>query len=169
MSSSSVPDSIKSILNRLYECEKNTDGFDQSYDVELAFALTGLERSDLFSPFFPLHRLIASKLIDYFISIDNLSDFEKVARYGREKINPNLFSYAFSVAVLNRSDMKNALLQLPNPAEMFPDKFFPASTILDATRELNAVPEGSRVIYIDLKIDGFVIFSVFCEKTKYVK
>lgn len=145
MSSSTVPDSVYSILNRLNECSADSSEFGESYDVKLAFALTGLDRSDLFSPFFPLHRLIASKLIDYFISIEKLSDFEKVARYGREKINPNLFSYAFSVAALNRPDMQNVLLQLPNPAEMFPDKFLSASTILNAITELNSVPADLRV------------------------
>lgn len=140
---SSTVDAITSILSRPNEHRTKPEEFDQNYDVELAFALTGLARSDLFSPFFPLHRLIASKLIDYFISIPNFADFEKIARYGREKINPNLFSYAFSVAVLNRTDTKNALLL--SPAEMFPDKFFPSSTILNAITELNSVPEGVRV------------------------
>lgn len=133
---SSIRDAITSILSRPSEYLKS-DEFDQNYDTELAFALTGLARSDLFSPFFPLHRLIASKLISYFMSIKNLNDFEKMAEKKSIQI------YAFCVAVLNRSDTKNALLL--SPAEMFPDNFFPSPTILSAIIELNTIPEGARV------------------------
>lgn len=144
-SSSPIADLIASVLSRPNECGAKSIDFEQTYDMKLAFALTGLSRSELFSPFFPLHRLIASKLIDYFISIKNLSDLEKIARYGREKINSNLFSYAFTVAILNRSDTNNAVLYSMSPAKLFPDKFFPASTILKAIAELNTVPAGARV------------------------
>lgn len=146
-SSSSIADLITSVLSRPNECTVNSVNFERNYDVELAFSLTGLARSDLFSPFFPLHRLMASKLIDYLISIENLSDLEKIARLGREKVNPNMFSYAFIVAILNRPDTKNALLYSMSPAKFFPDRFFPASTILNAITELNAVPESARVRY----------------------
>lgn len=146
-SPSPITDLITSVLSRPNECSPSFIEFEQSHDIKLAFDLTGLARSDLFSPFFRLHRLIASKLIDYFISIENLSELEKIARYGREKINPNLFSYAFIVAVLNRSDTKNALLYSMSPAKLFPDKFFPAPTILNAITELNTVPDGARVRY----------------------
>lgn len=158
MSSSPTEDLITSILIRLNECSVAPNVLDQNYNVKLAFALTGLERSDLFSPFFPFHRLIASKLIDYLISIENLNEFEMVARYGRERINPSLFSYAFAVAVLNRTDMKNVSLKLPSPAEIFPDKFFPASTILNAITELNSVPESERVSYVVIIKVNLLIF-----------
>lgn len=160
-SSSSIADLITSVLSRPNECSVNSIEFEQSYDVKLAFALTGLDRSDLFSPFFPLHRLIASKLIDYFISIENLSELEKIARFGREKVNPNLFSYAFIVAILNRSDTKNALLYSMSPAKMFPDKFFPASTILNAITELNAVPESARVRHNICILGESKVFELF--------
>lgn len=114
-----------------------------NYEIELAFAITGMDRSDLFSQFFPLHRQIASKLINYFISIDSFDNLVKVANYGRDNINPNLFNYAFSMAILNRSESKNTLLL--SPAEVFPDKFFSAPLFQEAIEELAVVPEGSRV------------------------
>lgn len=136
---------VSAIMSRPQQ-PKRPEELDESspnYELELAFALTGLDRSDLFSQFFPLHRLIASKLIDYFMSIDSFDNLVKVANYGRDNVNPNLFNYAFSVALLNRSDSKDTLLL--SPAEVFPDKFFPAPLFQEVIQELATVPEGSRV------------------------
>lgn len=125
------------------EGEENNDAQVQE-EVLLALTLTGLNRSDFFSPFFPLHRMIASRLIDYLISVDSVEKLLQVSSYGRDNINPNLFNYAFSVAILNRKDTADVLLL--SPAETFPDKFFPAEVFQRALEELSVVPEGSRVI-----------------------
>lgn len=115
----------------------------QSDQVELALNLTGLDRSDFFSSIFPLHRIVAARLIDYLISLKSLDDFQKASAWGRDNINPNLFNYVFAMACLNRSDAANMILL--SPAETFPDKFFPANVFTNAIEELSVVPEGSRV------------------------
>lgn len=140
---------LTSAQSRPFEPSDGNGYSDESnlHEAKLAFALTGINKSDLFSPFFPIHRLIASKLIDYFISLDSVDSLTKAADFGRNNINPNLFNYAFSVAVLNRSDTENVLLM--SPAEVFPDKFFPAPIFQEVIEELTVVPEGSRVgLYI---------------------
>lgn len=141
----STKNHLTSVQSRPFEPSDGNGYSDESnlHEAELAFALTGINKSDLFSSFFPLHRLIASKLIDYFISLDSVDSLTKAADFGRNNINPNLFNYAFSVAVLNRPDTKNIFLM--SPAEVFPDRFFPAPLFQEAIEELTVVPEGSRV------------------------
>lgn len=136
---------VNSILSRPHQPSDYDPNSDEAnlHEVELAFALTGISQSDLFSPLFPLHSEIASRLIEYFISVDSVDTLVKVASYGRDKINPNLFNYAFSAAVLSRPDTKDVALM--SPAEVFPDKFFPAPLFQSAIEELAVVPEGSRV------------------------
>lgn len=135
-------------LNTLLSRPQEKRGFYESNDVavqeiQLAFSLTGLSRSDLFSPFFPLHSLIASRLVDFFISLPTVNDLVSAATWGRDNINPNLFNYAFSAACLGRTDTKDVLIL--NPAETFPDKYFPAELFQSIIQELTVVPAGSRV------------------------
>ncbi|XP_055326682.1 phenoloxidase 2-like [Sitodiplosis mosellana] len=153
MSSHKVNKRVGSVMSRphqkagLEDAEKNTDP--QNQEILLAFTLTGLNRSDFFSQFFPLHRQIASRLIDYLISIDSVDKLLQISSYGRDFINPNLFNYCFGMAVLNRKDTADLLLL--SPAETFPDKFFPAEVFQHAIEELTVVPEGSRKpILIDI-------------------
>lgn len=118
-------------------------------EVQMAFTITGLDRSDFFSSLFPLHRIIAARLINYLISVPTAEDFKKASAWGRDNINPNLFNYAFTVACLNRSDTKDVLLL--SPAETFPDKYVPAFVFTSALEELYVVPEGSRVCIVKSK------------------
>lgn len=137
---------VEKIMSRPNE-PSHVNGFEgeeiEDPHADLVLAEAGLSRSDQFSPLFPRHRVIAAKLIEYMISLKSLDELEKVAIFGRDNINPNLFIYAFMVTVLNRSDTKDALiLTLP---EVFPDRFFPSAIFRGADEQLHAVPEGSRV------------------------
>lgn len=117
MSSQKVNKRISSVMSRPHQKggsdveEGTTDPRIQ--EVLLAFSLAGLNRSDFFSRFFPLHRQIAAQLIDYFISIPSIDDFLKICAFGRDNINPNLFNYCFSAAILNRKDTADCLLMSP--------------------------------------------------------
>lgn len=133
------------LLRRPHERKNAGDiGIDAATEQEilLVLKLTKLDRSDMFSLFFPSHREIAAKLVNYFISIESIDKLKKVAQYARDKVNVELFSYAFSMALLHRKDTQGVLPL--SPAEICPDRFFPAPTILDAVQELEVVPEGSR-------------------------
>ena len=74
-------------------------------------------------------------------------DFLSVAVYSRDRMNPNLFIYALSVAILHRPDTKN--LPIPPLSEIFPDKFMDGSVFSRAKEEANVVPEGSRVRFLN--------------------
>lgn len=145
MSPTRVNEEISAVMSRPHEQNgSDVDTNDtKTGEIKLLFEKTGLSKTDLFSPFFPLHREIAAKLIDFFISTDSIDKLIKIAAYGRDNVNPNLFNYAFSVAILNRPDTGDVLLL--SPAETFPDKFFNAQLFQHAIEEISVVPEGSRV------------------------
>jgi len=86
-----------------------------------------------------------------------LDDFLSAAVYARSHVNPYLFAYAFSVALLHREDTRG--VEIPSAADLFPDKYVDravfsqareeASTVKNpedrvsfTTREHNLVPSG---------------------------
>jgi Hemocyanin, all-alpha domain len=63
------------------------------------------------------------------------ADFISAAIYIRDRINPGLFAYGFSIAVLHRPDTAN--ITLPPLSETFPDKFVDGSVFVGAREEAN--------------------------------
>lgn len=102
-----------------------------------------LGRREAFSLFLKYHRTLAARLIDIFINLRTYDDFLSVAVYARDRLNPNLFIYALSVAILHRPDTKN--LPIPPLSEIFPDKFMDGAIFSRAKEESNVVPAGARV------------------------
>ncbi|GAB0086196.1 Hemocyanin, N-terminal [Sergentomyia squamirostris] len=101
-----------------------------------------LDRHEQFSLFIPKHRQIAGRLIDIFMGVRNTDDLLSVAVYARDRLNPYLFNYALSVALLHRPDTKD--LPIPNLASTFPDKFMDSKVFQSVREEASIVPEGSR-------------------------
>lgn len=66
-----------------------------------------------------------------------------VGVYARENLNPQLFSYAFAVALHHRDDTRD--LQIPSIVHNFPDKFVENRVIGRAREEVTIVPEPNRV------------------------
>lgn len=58
-------------------------------------------------------------------------------------MNPYLFQYAFSVALLHRPDTKD--LELPTMLHSFPEKFFHSKVIGAAKEYAAVVPADKRV------------------------
>lgn len=83
-----------------------------------------------------------------------LDDFLSAAVYCRDKMNPYLFNYALSVAILHRPDTKN--LEIPSLSEVFPEKYMDSEVFSRAKEESNIVPDGQRVIIIKF------IFNLLC-------
>lgn len=71
------------------------------------------------------------------------SDLLAVAIYARERVNPYLFQYAFSVALLHRPDTHD--LELPSMVHTFPEKFFDSKIMGKARKYAAIVPEHKRV------------------------
>ena len=101
-----------------------------------------LGRQENFSLFIPKHRKIAARLIDIFMGVPSINDLQSVAAYSRDRVNPQLFNYALSVALLHRPDTKN--LDIPLFAGLFPDKFIDSRVFERAREEATIVPDGSR-------------------------
>ncbi|XP_046990320.1 phenoloxidase 2-like isoform X2 [Schistocerca americana] len=102
-----------------------------------------LGRDENFSMFLPSHRKMAAQLIDVLMGMHGSEDFLSASVFCREKINPYLYIYALSVAMLHRQDTKN--ITLPTIVEIFPDKYVAGGIFPRARQEANAVPDGSRV------------------------
>ncbi|XP_077289769.1 prophenoloxidase 2 [Arctopsyche grandis] len=101
-----------------------------------------LKRRDIFSLFIPKHRKMAGKLIDIFVGMRNVDDLQSIAVYCRDRINPYMFNYCLSVALLHREDTKD--LPLPSFIQSFPDKYVDSAVFSRAREEATVVPEGSR-------------------------
>jgi hypothetical protein len=86
-----------------------------------------------------------------------LEDFFSVSAYCRDRLNPNLFVYAFSVAILHRPDTRN--ISLPPLSEIFPDKFVDGAVFNRAREQANILlEEGTRVSYDYTIINQILIF-----------
>ncbi|XP_063628353.1 phenoloxidase subunit 1-like isoform X1 [Cydia splendana] len=102
-----------------------------------------LAYNDQFSLFVPAHRQLAGKLIDIFMNMRDVSDLQSVCSYCQLRINPYMFNYCLSVAILHRPDTKG--LNIPTFAETFPDKFVDPKVFRKARETTTVVPDGSRM------------------------
>lgn len=75
----------------------------------------------------------------------DVDELLSIAVYTRDRVNPYLFNYALSVAVLHRPDTQN--LDLPSFIRTFPDKYVDGKVFARAREESHIVPERSRVSY----------------------
>ncbi|XP_060525566.1 phenoloxidase 1 [Cylas formicarius] len=102
-----------------------------------------LPRDENFSLFLPKHRRIAGRLIDIFLGVRSVDDLLAVAIYARDRVNPYLFNYCLSVALLHRADTQD--LDVPSIIHSFPDKYLDSKVFAKAREESNIVPEGARM------------------------
>ncbi|EDS45574.1 prophenoloxidase [Culex quinquefasciatus] len=72
----------------------------------IGFALT-IPRRAAFLLFIQRHRQIASRLIDIFLKLPDISTLIGVGSYVRDRVNVYLFQFASTVAVQHRPDTKN--------------------------------------------------------------
>jgi len=63
----------------------------------------------------------------------NVEDLKSAAVYARANLNPSLFAYAFSVALLHREDTKD--IAIPSEADVFPAKYLHGSVFRQAREE----------------------------------
>ncbi|XP_072934083.1 phenoloxidase subunit 1 [Epargyreus clarus] len=102
-----------------------------------------LPYNDQFSLFVPKHRVMAGRLIDIFMGMRDVEDLQSVCTYCQLRINPYMFNYCLSVAILHREDTKG--LNLPTFAETFPDKFMDPKVFRKARETSSVVPKGNRM------------------------
>ncbi|XP_049851214.1 phenoloxidase 2-like isoform X2 [Schistocerca gregaria] len=102
-----------------------------------------LGHDENFSQFLPKHRRIAARLIEILMDMPNREDFLSASVFCRERLNPYLYIYALSVAILHRPDTRD--VGLPSLIGVFPHKFVNGEIFTRVRQEANAVPPGSRV------------------------
>lgn len=73
----------------------------------------------------------------------NVDDLLSFAVYTRDRVNPYLFNYSLSVALLHRPDTSD--LELPSFIHAFPDKFIDSKVFTRAREDSHIIPEGLRV------------------------
>lgn len=79
----------------------------------------------------------------YFAAPKVFDEFLSLSVYCRDRINPYMFNYALSVAMVHRSDTRD--ITLPSHAEIFPNLYIDASVFSRAREEAIVVQPGSRV------------------------
>lgn len=109
---------------------------------DMAEFTKGLARDDSFSLLNLRHSKLAGNLISFFMGRPNIEDLLSSAAYVRDRINPQLFNYALSVALLHRKDTQG--VKVPSLAETFPEKFICSRVIRQAREDLSTIPNGSR-------------------------
>ncbi|KPJ13408.1 Phenoloxidase subunit 1 [Papilio machaon] len=102
-----------------------------------------LSYNDQFSLFVPKHRQMAGKLIDIFLGMRNVDDLISVCSFCQLRINPYMFNYCLSVALLHRPDTKG--LNIPTITETFPDKFMDPKVFRRAREVSTVVTSGPRL------------------------
>ncbi|XP_068623413.1 phenoloxidase subunit 1-like [Battus philenor] len=96
-----------------------------------------------FSLFIPKHRQMAGRLIDIFMYMRNLEDLQSMCSYAQLRINPYMFNYCLSVALLHRPETKG--MNIPTLAETFPDKFVDPKVFRLARESATTVQKGPRI------------------------
>lgn len=84
----------------------------------------------------------------------DVDDLLAMAVYARERVNPYLFNYCLSVAILHRPDTQN--LDIPSFMQTFPDKYLDSKVFVRAREEITVVPQGSRVSQIIIKTSSLL-------------
>ncbi|CAH2093351.1 unnamed protein product [Euphydryas editha] len=136
-------DFVKDWITR--DCDETVDVPEiQPPDLTLPLQL---DFYDEFSMFVPAHREMAKSLIHILMNAKNLEEFQCLAIFCQMRINPSLFNYALSVAILNRKDTKG--INIPSFAELFPGKFIDP-WVLECARKAVAIllPDQRKPITI---------------------
>lgn len=75
--------------------------------------------------------------------MSNIDQFFSACVYARERVNPHMFVYAASVALLHRNDTRH--IPIPPNCEVLPELYVDGSIFARAKEEVGVIPSGSRV------------------------
>ncbi|XP_073819928.1 phenoloxidase 2-like [Musca autumnalis] len=101
-----------------------------------------------FSLFQDQHKKVASQLITLFMESPDLQSFASLCAYTKDRVNPVLFQYCFSVAIQHRRDTRN--IRVPPVAETFPSNFVEPSLLQEARQEASLIPDPSQRSLIEI-------------------
>ncbi|XP_055916809.1 phenoloxidase 1-like [Eupeodes corollae] len=95
-----------------------------------------------FTLFNPNDRNVSSQLISLLMAQKDPKSLISMAAYIRDRVNPFLFQYAYSVALQHMQVTKG--IEIPSVVSQFPGNFIDPSIIQDAKEELSIVPLESQ-------------------------
>ncbi|XP_058805148.1 phenoloxidase subunit 1-like [Phymastichus coffea] len=130
------------ILTRFGEEANTTIPIKQIAIPDLKIPLS-VGRYEAFSLFIPRHQKSAAYLTELFLGMRTVEDLISLAAYCRDRINPEMFTYSLSVAILHRSDTKH--LPIPHLSEIFPSKYLDSGIFNRAKEAANVAPVGTRL------------------------
>ncbi|CAG7836276.1 unnamed protein product [Allacma fusca] len=112
---------------------------------DLSYIRAICPRKGFFSFFVPVHQQAFRALYDIFMGADSVEEFINIAAYCRDNsmINPHLFLYAYSKALLARNDTRG--FKFPALFEVLPDAFV-NTVVIKQAQELSRLPEKSRKV-----------------------
>ncbi|XP_072934536.1 phenoloxidase 1-like [Epargyreus clarus] len=106
-----------------------------------------------FSIFLPAHQEMADEVIDVLMKVpeNNLQQFLSTCVFSRVNLNPQLFNYCYSVAIMHRRDTRN--IPVNNFAESFPSKFMDSKVFAQARESAAVAAQGGPRIPIIIPRD----------------
>ncbi|XP_047538254.1 phenoloxidase subunit 2-like [Vanessa atalanta] len=106
-----------------------------------------------FSLFLPAHQEMADEVLDVLMGIpeNELQQFLSTCVFTRVNLNPQLFNYCYSVALMHRRDTRNVPIQ--NLAETFPSKFMDSQVFGQARQTAAVSAQGAPRIPIIIPRD----------------
>ncbi|KAL4711933.1 hypothetical protein ACJJTC_006102 [Scirpophaga incertulas] len=95
-----------------------------------------------FSLFLPKHQQMAEEVINVLMSVpeSELQQLLSTCVFARTNLNPQLFNYCYSVALMHRRDTRD--IQIPNFAETFPSKFLDSQVFSQARETAAVIPSN---------------------------
>lgn len=94
--------------------------------------------------------------------MSNVDQFFSACVYARERVNPHMFVYAASVALLHRNDTRH--IQIPPNCEVLPELYVDGSIFARAKEEVGVIPSGSRVRYT---LANYILPARYCMYSTY--
>ncbi|XP_022907908.2 phenoloxidase 1-like [Onthophagus taurus] len=138
-----IPESVVNDIGHEYVNDK-INVKDISFPDSVQFReILAFPRQSGFSLFIPKHREIAGNLIQIFRGMVSIDDLLAIAVYTRDRVNPYLFNYALSVALIHRPDTQH--LELPAFIQSFPYKFLDGRALQKASEEISVVPDEYKI------------------------
>ncbi|XP_037941821.1 phenoloxidase 2-like [Teleopsis dalmanni] len=107
-----------------------------------------LGKRQQFSLFNDKHKEIAGKLIKIFLDAPDVASLIPLCAYVKDRVNPVLFQYCYSVAIQHRRDTRE--VQVPPIAETFPANFVEPAAFLDARAEGSLIGNAGSRVHIEI-------------------
>lgn len=93
----------------------------------------------------------------------DIEELLSTAVYCRDRVNPYLFNYSLTVALLHKEETRD--LDLPSFVRCFPDKYVDTRVFTIAREDATILPDGSRVSFTNnLRTNGYnkIVFDDTC-------